>query len=174
MFGLFKTKGEAEREEAREAFERAVAMDAEGREARGVRIRTALRCRSVLDAVFQLGSKSVGNYEEAAMIALAGGEDAPPLPFADEDTCYQTIKSVNGDLVAYVPLIYCLEMFNLGVKYQKGEVSIESAIEVGQAIADKLGGELKLDQYAVQPIVPLDFLVEVGSSSEVTNDAAET
>ena len=97
------------------------------------------------------------------MIAIAGGEDVPPLPVATEDTCYQTVNTVNGQTMAYIPIDFALRVFELGVRYQKGEIGGLLAVNSCQDIANDLGDLLKLDLYAVQPILPLNFLLEQNS-----------
>jgi len=53
-----------------------------------------------------------------------------------------------------------LRVFELGVRYQKGEIDGLLAVNSCQDIANDLGDLLKLDLYAVQPILPLNFLLD--------------
>jgi hypothetical protein len=148
---------------ARKTFEQTVALDGDSREMRALRIRQAVRIRVVMDKVFVAGTKSWAGYEESRMIAIAGGEDVPPAPAATEDTCYQTVNTVNGQTMAYIPIEFAARVFELGVRYQKGEIDGLFAVNSCQDIANDLGDLLKLDLYAVQPILPLNFLLEQNS-----------
>ncbi len=93
------------------------------------------------------------------MIATAGGEVPPPTPVADEETCFQTMVTVNGPVMIYVPLEFASRFFELGTRYQQKEIDTQTALTEGQEIANELGTLLNLDQYMVQPITPLEFLL---------------
>ena len=93
------------------------------------------------------------------MIATAGGEVPPPTPVADEETCFQTMVTVNGPVTIYVPLEFASRFFELGIRYQQKDIDMQAALTEGQEIANELGTLLNLDQYMVQPITPLEFLL---------------
>ncbi|MBU25949.1 MAG: hypothetical protein CMD99_07955 [Gammaproteobacteria bacterium] len=150
----------AQRSTAKKIFEQTVAAEGDSREKRALRVRQAVRIRVVMDKVFMSGTKAWAGYEESRMIAIAGGDDVPPSPAATEETCYQTVNTVNGQTMAYVPLEFATQVYELGVRYQKGEVDGMLAVNSCQDIANTLGDLLKLDLYAVQPILPLNFLLE--------------
>jgi hypothetical protein len=145
---------------ARSAFEYARNLQGESREIRAIRIRAALRSRQVLDKIFLEASHTEAEYAEESMIALAGGEKRPEKPQANDAICFQTIKTLNGHSLAWIPRPYAEAMFSVGAKFERGEIDIRNAIEQGQAIANKLADELKCDLYYVQPIEVLGFLRE--------------
>lgn len=151
---------EGKKSSAKKTFEQTVALDGDSREMRAIRIRQAVRIRVVMDKIFVAGTKAWSGYEESRMIAIAGGEDVPPPPVATDETCYQTVNTVNGQTMAYIPIDFALRVFELGVCYQKGEIDGLLAVNSCQDIANDLGDLLKLDLYAVQPILPLNFLLE--------------
>ena len=151
---------EGKKSSAKKTFEQTVALDGDSREMRALRIRQAVRIRVVMDKIFVAGTKAWAGYEESRMIAIAGGEDVPPAPTATDQTCYQTVNTVNGQTMAYVPIDFALRVFELGVRYQKGEIDGLLAVNSCQDIVNDLGDLLKLDLYAVQPILPLNFLLE--------------
>ena len=159
----------AQRATARRIFEQTVAAEGDSREKRALRVRQAVRIRVVMDKIFVAGTKAWAGYEESRMIAIAGGDDVPPSPAAREETCYQTVNTVNGQTMAYIPIEFAARVFELGVRYQKGEVDGMVAVNSCQDIANNLGDLLKLDLYAVQPILPLNFLLE--NQGEVDEDA---
>jgi len=143
---------------ARSAFEAARSLEGDSREIRAVRIRAALRSRQVLDKIFLEAARSAAVYAEESMIALAGGEARPPKPEADDAICFQTIKTLNGPVLAWIPRPYAEEMFQVGARYERGEIDVKKAIDLGQGVANKLADELKCDLYYVQPIEVLGFL----------------
>lgn len=154
MFGkLFGSAQKDEMLKAKQAFEQAVEAQGESREIRALRIRVALRCRAVLDKTFIEGAEKTAEHAEASMLAIAADEEKPPAP---KPSSFQTIKSVNGDILAYVPLPIAEEMFTIGAKYQMEEITAEQAIEFAQGVADKISEQLKLDK----PIEALNFLRE--------------
>ena len=145
---------------ARNGFEKAVSSIGDSKDLRALRIRVALRCKTGIDIIFRKAMQSVSTYEESVMIATAGGQPAPPLPAADIETCYQIKTTVNGPITIYVPLDFASRFFDLAVQYQKNEVDRNYVLREGQEIANELGSLLQLDQYLVQPITPLEFLVD--------------
>jgi len=154
MFG--KLFGSAQKEEmlkAKQAYEQAVEAQGDSREIRALRIRIALRCRAVIDKTFIEGAEKTAEHAEASMLAIAADEEKPPAP---KPAAFQTIKSVNGDILAYVPLNFAEEMFTIGAKYQMEEITAEQAIEFAQGVADRISEKLKLDK----PFEALNFLRE--------------
>ena len=57
------------------------------------------------------------------------------------------------------PLSSLRDFFELGIRYQQKEIDTQDALVEGQEIANELGTLLNLDQYMVQPITPLEFLL---------------
>jgi hypothetical protein len=154
VFG--KLFGNAQKEEmlkAKQAYEQAVESEGDSREIRALRIRVALRCRAVLDKTFIEGAERTAEHAEASMLAIAADEEKPPAP---KPSSFQTIKSVNGDILAYVPLPFAEEMFTIGAKYQLEEITAEQAIEFAQGVAERMSEQLKLDK----PFEALNFLRE--------------
>ena len=125
---------------------------------RAVKVRVAMRCTDVLDQIFDEGMRKTIGFDEAVMIAVAGGE-ATPAPFkATMDTCYKTIETAEGRAVGYVPFKYAQRMYELGWGYQQKTVPPDDAFELAQLIAEEMATELRLSVYAVQPIEPLSWL----------------
>lgn len=148
-----------ERDTAKNGFEKAVSSSGDSRELRALRIRIALRSKTGLDIIFRTAMKAIASHEEEVMIATAGGEAPPPMPTADNETCFQTMATVNGPVTIYIPLEFASRFFELGIRYQQKEVDTHTALSEGQEIANELGTLLNLDQYMVQPITPLEFLL---------------
>jgi hypothetical protein len=161
MFSFFNDS-EKKLEKAKSDFEYARNLEGDSSEKRAVRVRTALRCKLVLDKIFLEATHLEALLREEEMIAAAGGEASPEKleKTAKESICYQVIKSLNGLAIAYVPQPYAGEMAELGAKFEKGEIKARQAIELSQKIADRLADELKMDLYLIQPIEPLSFMRE--------------
>lgn len=160
--GLLSWLGSAkakDRDSAKSGFEKAVSSSGDSKELRALRIRVALRSKTGLDIIFRKAMKAIASHEEEVMIATAGGERPPPTPAADDETCFQTMSTVNGPVTIYIPLDFATRFFDLGVRYQQKEIDTRSALAEGQEIANELGTLLNLDQYMVQPITPLEFLL---------------
>ena len=160
--GLLSWLGSAkakDRDSAKSGFEKAVSSSGDSKELRALRIRVALRSKTGLDIIFRKAMKAIASHEEEVMIATAGGESPPPTPAANDETCFQTMSTVNGPVTIYIPLDFATRFFDLGVRYQQKEIDTQSALAEGQEIANELGTLLNLDQYMVQPITPLEFLL---------------
>ena len=148
-----------DRDAAKAGFEKAVSSSGDSKELRALRIRVALRSKTGLDIIFRKAMKTIASHDEEVMIAMAGGQDPPPFPVANFETCFQTMATVNGPVTIYIPLEFATRFFDLGVRYQQKEIDIQTALTEGQEIANELGTVLNLDQYLVQPITPLEFLL---------------
>ena len=151
-----KTK---ERDTAKSGFDKAVSSSGDSKELRALRIRIALRSKTGLDIIFRAAMRAIASHEEEVMIATAGGEVPPPTPTADDETCFQTMATVNGPVTIYIPLEFASRFFELGIRYQQKEIDTHATLAEGQEIANELGTLLNLDQYMVQPITPLEFLL---------------
>ena len=151
-----KTK---DRDSAKAGFEKAISSSGDSKELRALRIRVALRSRTGLDIIFRKAMKTIASHDEEVMIAMAGGQDPPPVPVANLETCFQTMATVNGPVTIYIPLEFATRFFDLGARFQKNEIDTQTALIEGQEIANELGTVLNLDQYMVQPITPLEFLL---------------
>ncbi|MEK9812303.1 MAG: hypothetical protein VW440_04565 [Bordetella sp.] len=151
--GLFKDKQKESYREAKKLYEDTCSITNNDRAAHVARVRTGLRCRAVLDKTFIEGAEKSIDYSEHCLVAMATQEPKPEEPKA---TAFQVIKTVNGDIVAYLPLTYAEEVFKLGALYQNEQITAEQSIEYAQAVADQVSEELKL----VPAFQALDFLRE--------------
>ncbi|MGA1728529.1 MAG: hypothetical protein ACO38U_09740, partial [Burkholderiaceae bacterium] len=98
---LGKLFGDAKKEEmikAKQEYEKTCADTGDGRAEVAARIRMGLRCRAVLDKTFIDGAEKTADFTEKSMMAIASGDDKPPAP---TPSSFQTIKSVNGEIIAY-------------------------------------------------------------------------
>ena len=62
--------------------------------------------------------------------------------------------------MAYLPLDHATSVFAVGLAYQTDKIDKDAAIDAVQEIANQVGDQLGLDQYAIQPITPLEFLLQ--------------
>lgn len=148
--------GGAKKEEmlkAKQEYEKARQSTGDTRPEIAARIRVGLRCRAVIDKTFIEGAEKTADFTERCMVALAAGDEKPQAPAA---TAFQKIKSVNGEILAYIPLEFAEEVFKIGAAFQLEEVSAEQAIELAQAVADRLSEDIHLEP----PIQALGFLRE--------------
>lgn len=161
MFSNFFDQSEKQLAKAKSEFEYARDLQGDSREKRAVRVRTAMRCKLVLDKIFIEAAQMEAVFQEKSMIAAAAGENTQKLEeTAKESICYQVVKSLNGHAIGYVPQPYAGEMAELGAQFEKSIINSRQAIEVAQKIADRLADELKMDLYLIQPIDPLSFMRE--------------
>ena len=161
MFSMFFDQSEKQLAKAKSEFEYARDLQGDSREKRAVRVRTAMRCKLVLDKIFIEAAQMEAVFQEESMIAAAAGENTQKLEeTAKESICYQVVKSLNGHAIGYVPQPYDGEMAELGAQFEKSIVNSRQAIEVAEKIGDRLADELKMDLYLIQPIEPLSFMRE--------------
>ena len=95
-----------------------------------------------MDKTFIDGAKKTEIFQDAMMQAIASESEKPNPPKGNP---YQLVKTVNGEVFAYVPQSFVDEMFGLGGKYQTMQLNAEGAVEAAQIIADRVYDDLGLD-----------------------------
>ena len=163
VFTFFKKKPDPQLQ-ARRIYANAVRLSGAAKAIRANKIVVALRAAQVMDKIFEEGQRKVLAYDESLMIALAGGEDPPSYPQAETSECFQEILTASGKVYAYVPFKYAQIMFMLGANHQSGRMSTDDVLEVARGVSDQIAEELKLSEYAVQPIDALSFLRDLPDS----------
>ncbi len=151
FFGKKTSKRDEARAAAKAEYEEALNADVASRVGRALAVRAGARAKAHLDKSFISGADKAVAYDTARALALAQGEDRPEPPRADT---YQTIKSVKGDILVFMPTHFAEKVFRLGMQYQLTEISAEEAIAGAQEVADILSRELQLEQ----SFVALEFL----------------
>ena len=141
--GIFKSNAaKGAMKAAQAAYIKAKKGNPESREDRSLKVRIALRSRAHLDKTFIDGAKKTEIFQEAMMQAIASESDKPTPPKGNP---YQLVKTVNGEVFAYVPQAFVDEMFALGGRYQTMQLNAEGAVEAAQIIADRVYDDLGLD-----------------------------
>ena len=141
--GIFKgAAAKGAMKAAQAAYLKAKKGNPDSREDRSLKIRIALRSRAHLDKTFIEGAKKTEIFQDAMMQAIAAESEKPTAPKAI--SC-QLVKTVNGEVFAYVPQSFVEEMFSVGGQYQTMRIGAEGAIEQAQAIADRVYADLGLD-----------------------------
>jgi hypothetical protein len=162
LFGKKPSKREEARETAKAEYEEALNADVASRAGRAVAIRAGARAKAHIDKTFIAGAEKAEEYDTARALALSRGEDRPEPPRADP---FQTIKSVKGDLLVFMPSQFAEKVFRLGMQYQLMEINAEEAIQGVQEVAELVSRELQLDP----PFLALEFL-----RSEVQNQQPDS
>lgn len=150
---------------AKEEYETACRLQGDSREVRAARLRMGIRCRAVIDQTFLEGIAKHAEHQEQCMVAVITGDPRPPSPKAGS---FQKIKTINGPIMAYIPLDAAEEVFAVGGLYQREQISDEQALALVQEIADHISSELKLER----PIEPLGFLSEKLEEDRAAQDIA--
>ena len=163
LFTFFKKKPDP-RPQARRIYANALRLSGVAKAIRANKIVVALRATQVMDKIFEEGQRKVLAYDDALMVALAGGEDPPNYPQAEANDCFQEILTASGKAYAYVPFKYAQIMFMLGANHQSGRMSTDAVPEIARGVSDQIVEELKLSEYAVQPIDALTFLRDLPDS----------
>ncbi len=146
MFSLFTSKPPVEdkKAKAREAYEKVASLRTDSREARSARLRMGLLCRAHIDKTFIDGAEQTADWQDLASAAAARGQELPEPPAAD---CFQVVGTGTGAVTVYLPEETAEDVFALGARYQKAEISAEQAIDAVQVLADQLFRfELRLDE----------------------------
>ncbi len=162
--GIFKgNAAKGAMKAAKNAYLKAKDSDPLSREGRSLKVRIALRSRALLDKAFVEGARKTEVYQDQMMKAIAQEIEKPPLPKANP---FHLVKTVNGEVFAYVPQSFVDEIFTLGGQYQTMQINAESAIEAAQLIADRMYEDLDLDE----SFEALGFLREEQRASAATSE----
>jgi hypothetical protein len=148
-----KPKRSAAQKQAKAEYEEVVANDENTRTARALRVRAGSRAKVFVDKTFVSAADKAVAWDARRVLVIAQGEEPPEMPQASE---YQTINSVNGELVVYLPMEYAEQIFKIGFKYQLTEISAKQAVELAQNVADAISYDLRLEK----PFTALEFLRE--------------
>ena len=143
MLSIFKKFQPDEKVLAAAAYEKVVSLTQDTRDARSMRVRMALLCRSHLDKSFVAGAELTAAYLEQVALSVARGLPRPDPP---EASCFRYIKTSRGEKVCvYLPPEFAGEAFSLGALYQRMQIDAAQAIGSMQGLADRLFiEELKL------------------------------
>ena len=126
---------------SKKEYEKAVELDGDTREIRSYKIKIALRARAHLDKTFIEGAEKIAKHSEACLRAVAAGSEKPDPP---TPTCFQKVRSANGEIVAYIPEDYLEQAFKIGSKYQLTEFNANQAIDFMQKIMDNISSDFGL------------------------------
>ncbi|MFZ9734844.1 MAG: hypothetical protein ACO3WN_03280 [Burkholderiaceae bacterium] len=151
--------------QAKEEYEAVCRLQGDSREARAARLRMGIRCRNVIDQTFLEGIEKCSEHLQQCMVAVITGDPRPPAPKAG---AFQKIKTINGPIMAYIPLKAAEEVFAIGDLYQREQISDAQALELVQAVADRISAELHVER----PIEPLGFLSEKLEEDRAAEDMA--
>ncbi|OUV99799.1 MAG: hypothetical protein CBD16_07525 [Betaproteobacteria bacterium TMED156] len=149
--------------QAKKDFDLACNFDEDTRERKSIRIKIALRCRAVIDKTFVEGAEKFAKYKTDKLKAIWDQNKLPPEP---EASSFQTINSMNGEIIGYIPKEYANQIFKIAGDYQNEEITIQSAIRQTQFIADEISSRLSLEE----SFKTLNFLREEFKSSSSEKD----
>ena len=135
------TKSETFR--AKKDFDEACIGNGDSRKIKTKRITVALRCRAVIDKTFVEGAELYKKYSVSKLKAIWDQVPVPPTPKASP---YQTIRSINGEIIGYIPQEYATRVFEIAGNYQTEEISIETAIRQTQFVAEEISKTLFLEE----------------------------
>ena len=137
---------------AKQAYEKVIALTGDSREARSMKMRMGLLCRAHVDKTFVAGAEMTAAWQDKVAVALANREAVPEEPQAPR---YQKVKSGENEIYVYLPDEFVNDIFAVGSKYQRTQVTAQQAIESVQNIVNQLCRyELGLEE----PFQALSFL----------------
>ena len=154
MFFFNRNSPEDEMKRAKAAYEKVISLTEDTREARSMKMRMGLLCRAHVDKTFVAGAELTAAWQDKAAVALANREPIPEEPQAPR---FQKIKSGETEVYVYMPDEFVNDIFSLGAKYQRTQITATQAIDAVQNIVNQLCRyELGLEE----PFQALTFLRE--------------
>lgn len=154
MFFFNRNSPEEEMKRAKAAYEKVISLTEDTREARSMKMRMGLLCRAHVDKTFVAGAEMTAAWQDKAAVVLANREPIPEEPQAPR---FHKIKSGESEVYIYMPDEFVNDIFSLGAKYQRTQITAQQAIDAVQNIVNQLCRyELGLEE----PFQALTFLRE--------------
>ena len=104
-------------------------------ENRAFKMKIAHRTRAHIDLTFIEGAQKLGKFHQDHLTAIAKQLEGPDRP---NYTPFQKIKTLDSEVVAYLPNFEAQQIFDLGGKYQTQQISVSEALTEVQTIADTI------------------------------------
>ena len=102
---------------------------------RAFKMKIAHRTRAHIDLTFIEGAQKLGKYHQANLTAIAQQLEGPEKP---SYTPFQKIKTLDSEVIAYLPNFEAQQIFDLGGKYQIQQINVSEAVTAVQSIADTI------------------------------------
>ena len=102
---------------------------------RAFKMKIAHRTRAHIDLTFIEGAQKLGKYHQANLNAIAQQLEGPEKP---SYTPFQKIKTLDSEVIAYLPNFEAQQIFDLGGKYQIQQINVSEALTAVQSIADTI------------------------------------
>ena len=102
---------------------------------RAFKMKIAHRTRAHIDLTFIEGAQKLGKYHQANLNAIAQQLEGPERP---SYTPFQKIKTLDSEVIAYLPNFEAQQIFDLGGKYQIQQINVSEALTAVQSIADTI------------------------------------
>jgi len=102
---------------------------------RAFKMKIAHRTRAHIDLTFIEGAQKLGKYHQANLTAIAQQLEGPEKP---SYTPFQKIKTIDSEVIAYLPNFEAQQIFDLGGKYQTQQINVSDALTAVQSIADNI------------------------------------
>ena len=99
---------------------------------RAFKMKIAHRTRAHIDLTFIEGAQKLGKYHQANLTAIAKQLEGPERP---SYTPFQKIKTLDSEVIAYLPNFEAQQIFDLGGKYQIQQINVSEALTAVQSIA---------------------------------------
>tara|TARA_B100001287_G_C22621492_1_gene500289 strand:- start:438 stop:1046 length:609 start_codon:yes stop_codon:yes gene_type:complete len=102
---------------------------------RAFKMKIAHRTRAHIDLTFIEGAQKLGKYHQANINAIAQQLEGPERPSYSP---FQKIKTLDSEVIAYLPSFEAQQIFDLGGKYQIQQINVSEALTAVQSIADTI------------------------------------
>ncbi len=166
MFFFNRNNPENEMKRAKAAYEKVISLTEDSREARSMKMRMGMLCRAHVDKTFIAGAELTAAWQDKAALALAQRE---PMPEEPEASRFQKIKTGEQEVYIYLPDEFVNDIFALGAKYQRTQISAQQAIDAVQNIVNQL---CRYELGLQEPFQALTFLREELEAQAVAEEQA--
>lgn len=132
---VFFNKSSKELEEQSEADFEEAKREKLSEKNRAFKMKIAHRTRAHIDLTFIEGAQKLGRYHQANLTAIAKQLEGPEKPSYKP---FQKIKTLDSEVIAYLPNFEAQQIFDLGGKYQTQQINVSEALTAVQSIADTI------------------------------------
>ena len=114
-------------------------------------MKIAHRTRAHIDLTFIEGAQKLGKYHQANLNAIAQQLEGPERP---SYTPFQKIKTLDSEVIAYLPNFEAQQIFDLGGKYQIQQINVSEALTAVQSIADTIFHDFDISVKLIHAWIP--------------------
>lgn len=132
------------------------------------RSKLANRARINIDMTFFDAAKRTEAYEDERLKCLEARKSDSHLQEPQYDGPYKIVKTGENNIFTYIPDEYSREIFKIGCSYQRGKISKERAMLIGNSVLQNICADLDVDYH-----IPAFRFLDESENEQLLNEKDE-